>query len=212
LSSLQIGTSPQFYSPTNIRESGNLSVSEPRWYAVFTMSRHEKRLAAQCAERHIESFLPFYQVTRQWKNRCTVTVDLPLFPNYFFARIDLRDRLKILKLPGVFSIVSSGSQLLPVADAYILSLRAGLLAHRIEPHPSVEVGDRVRINTGPMAGMEGVLIRHKNELRVILTLEMIGRSVAVEVGSSEISFVGAPTMLSANPAWHEPSRLIRTSW
>jgi transcription antitermination factor NusG len=119
----------------------------PRWYALFVMSRHEKRLAGHCSERQIESFLPLYQVKHRWKNRCTATLDLPLFPN-------------------------------------------GLLAHRIAPHPNVEVGDRVCITTGPMAGMEGILSRQKNELRVVLVLEMIGRSVVVEVGAEEICYVG----------------------
>lgn len=162
-----------------------------KWYAAFTMPRHEKRVAWQCAEREIESFLPLYQVRRRWKNRQTATVELPLFPNYIFVRIDPQERVRVLKLPGTLWIVSSGRQLLQVSDDYISALRGGLLAHRIEPHLNVEAGDRVCITTGPMAGMEGTLVRQKNELRVILTLEMIGRSVAVEVGASEISYIGA---------------------
>jgi transcription antitermination factor NusG len=117
-------------------------------------------------------------------------VELPLFPNYFFVRIGPQQRVQILQLPGVLSIVSAGRHVLPIPDDYITSLRGGLLAHRIEPHPNPEVGDPVCIITGPMAGMEGILVRQKNELRVVLTLEMIGRSVAVEVGADEISPVG----------------------
>jgi transcription antitermination factor NusG len=81
--------------------------------------------------------------------------------------------------------------MLPISDEYMTSLRAGLLARRMEPHPDVEVGDQVCITTGPMAGMEGILCRQKNELRVVLRLEMIGRSVAVEVGTKEICYVGS---------------------
>lgn len=158
------------------------------------MSRHEKRLVGHCEERKIESFLPLYRVRNRWKNRCTVTVELPLFPNYFFVRILPQQRLQILKLPGVVSIVSSGRQLLPIPDKYIVSLQGGLLAYHIEPHPHVETGGRVRITNGPMAGMEGVVVRQKNEVRVVLTLEMIGRSVAVEVGATEISPVGAKSV------------------
>jgi transcription antitermination factor NusG len=87
---------------------------------------------------------------------------------------------------GVVSIVSSGSELLPLDDEYIQSLRDGLAVHRIEPHPGLTVGDRVRIKTGPMAGSEGILERRKNELRVVLRLEMLARSVAVEVGAEEV--------------------------
>jgi hypothetical protein len=91
-----------------------------------------------------------------------------------------------------------GRELLPVRDHHITSLRAGLLTHRIQPHSNLEVGDRVRITTGPMTHMEGVLERHKNELPVVLKLEMIGRSVSVEVGAEEVEFVG-PTLERTRP-------------
>lgn len=165
--------------------------SHPGWFAVFTMARHEKRVVTHCAERGLETFLPLYRVRHKWKNRCTATVDLPLFPNYLFVRIEAQDRTQVLKLPGVLSIVSSGRHPLAVPDEYITSLRQGLLTHRIEPHPNVEAGDRVWINTGPLAGMEGFVDRQKNELRVVLRLEMIGRSMVVEVGAEEISLVSA---------------------
>ena len=164
---------------------------DPRWYAVFSMSRHEKHLAERCAQHQIESFLPLYSVRRRWKNRCTAIVDLPLFPNYFFVRIATQQRIEVLELPGVLAIVSSGRRMLSIPDEYIESLRGGMLAHRIEPHPNVRKGDRVVITTGPMAGMEGILVRHKNQLRVVLSVEMIGRSVAVEVNEAEISCLGA---------------------
>jgi transcription antitermination factor NusG len=147
-------------------------------------------LVAHCTDRQIESFLPLYRVKHRWKNRCTATLELPLFPNYLFVRIDPKERVQVLKLPGVLSIVSSGRQPSPVPDDYISSLRSGLLAHQIEPHPRVDVGDRVCITTGPMAGMHGILDRQKNKLRVVITLEMIGRSVAVEVGAEEILYAG----------------------
>jgi len=177
------------------------------WYAAFTMPRHEKRLATHCTERQIECFLPLYQSTHQWKNRCRVKVDLPLFPNYIFVRIGAQERVRVLKLPGVLSIVSSGRNLLPIPDDYIAALRDGLQAYRIEPHCNLEAGDRVCITTGPMAGMEGILDRQKNGLRVVLKLDMIGRSVAVEVGASEISFVEAGSKSSLFfPAVPDPHR------
>jgi transcription antitermination factor NusG len=162
----------------------------PRWCAVFTTPRHEKRIAWHFGQRQLESFLPLYRAKRRWKNRCTVTLELPLFPNYLFVRIDPRERIRVLDVPGVLSIVSSGREVLPVPDHYIASLRDGLLTHRIEPHANVETGDKVRITTGPMSGMEGVLDRQKNELRVVLRLEMIGRSVAVEVSTADIELIG----------------------
>lgn len=163
---------------------------DSKWYAVFTMTRHEKRLTRLCEERRIESFLPLYHVKNRWKNRCTVTVELPLFPNYLFVRINAQKRVHILNLPGVLSIVSAGRNLLPVPDDYVSALRGGLLAHKIEPHPNVEAGDRVCITAGPMTGMEGILDRRKNGLRVVVRLDMIGRSVSVEVDDTEISPIG----------------------
>jgi len=189
LGKLAIAERPEGYETSQF--AANLRADYcPRWYAVFTMPRHEKRVVGICGERQVESFLPLYQVRHRWKNRSTVTLDLPLFPNYFFVRIDPEERLQVLKLPGVLSIVSSGRQLLPIADEYITALRGGLQRYRIEPHPNVEAGDRVCITTGPMAGMEGIVDRQKNDLRIILRLEMIGRSVAVEVAANEISYLG----------------------
>lgn len=175
----------------SLRDLWQVSPPSPKWYAVFTLSRHEKRVFAQCEQRQIESFLPLYKVKHQWKNRCTVDLELPLFPGYSFVRIDPRTRVQVLQVPGVVSIVSSGRQLQSLPDGYINSLRDGLLVHRIEPHADLEVGDLVRIKTGPMIGVEGILERRKNELRVILKLEMLARSVAVEVGAEEIEWCDA---------------------
>jgi transcription antitermination factor NusG len=140
----------------------------------------------RCTQRQVESFLPLYHVRRKWKNRCTVDLELPLFPCYLFVRISPRDRVKILELPGVVAIVSSAGQLLPVPDDYVTTLRDGLLARRIEPHENIEIGELVRIKTGALAGAEGILERRKNGLRVVLRLEMLARSVSVEVASTEI--------------------------
>lgn len=173
----------------------------PTWYAVFTMSRHEKKITWHLGQREIESFLPLYKVKHRWKNRCTVALELPLFPNYVFVRIDPQERRRVLSVPSVLSIVSVGREPLAVADQYITGLRDGLLTHRIEPHPGLEVGDRVRITRGAMADMTGVLDRQKNAFRVILSLEMIGRSVAVEVDLADIEPAGAIRNRSAVDAF-----------
>jgi len=158
----------------------------PMWYAVFTMANHEKRAVARCEQKQVECFLPLYKVRRKWKNRCTVDLELPLFPNYFFARIIPRERVRVLELPGVISIVSSGGVLVPLEDDYVNALREGVLAHKIEPHANLEVGERVRITSGPLAGAEGILERRKNDLRVVLRLDMLARSVSVEVAAPMI--------------------------
>lgn len=155
------------------------------WFAVFTVPRHEKRIESHFLLRGIENFLPLFQKQRQWKDGSKGTLHLPLFPNYIFARIGCIERVPVLKVPGVISIVG-GPKPLPVAESYIHFLREGLRHGKIEPHPYLTVGTRVRIRSGVMAGMEGVLLRKKNNFRVVLTLDMIMRSVTVEVEMEDI--------------------------
>lgn len=182
--------------------------SLPNWYAVFTLARHEKRVFAQCAERRIEAFLPVYKARHQWKNRQTVDLELPLFPSYTFVHIDPSTRVQVLQLRGVISIVSSGRDLTPVPKENIEALRAGLLTHRIEPYAGIAIGDRVRIMNGPMAGAEGILERRKNELRVVLRLEMLARSVSVEVSSFDIAQVGSTKGTGASCFFPRPNGAI----
>ncbi|HEV2729554.1 MAG TPA: transcription termination/antitermination NusG family protein [Terriglobales bacterium] len=172
-----------------------VGVQGAQWFAVFTMPRHEKRVSAHCEQRQIETFLPLYKVRHRWKNRCTVDLELPLFPNYLFVRIAPSNRVPVLQVPGVVSIVSSAGQLLPVPGDYVAALRDGLLVHKIEPHTNLEAGELVRIKTGPLAGAEGILERRKNDFRVVLRLEMLARSVSVEVAASEIELRGYQSFL-----------------
>jgi transcription antitermination factor NusG len=166
------------------------SEAEKNWFAVFTVPRHEKRVEEHFRLREIESCLPLYRTQRRWKDGSRGVLDLPLFSNYIFVRIDHGGRVPVLKVPGVISIVGWGPQPLSVSDSYIRWLREGLRQGKIEPHPHLTIGTRVRIHSGAMAGMEGVLIRKKNNFRVVLTLEMIMKSVTVEVEIEDIEPVG----------------------
>src|ERR1051325_1120145 len=150
------------------------------WFAVFTISRHEKRVEEHLRVRSIENFLPLYEKQRQWKDGSKGMLHLPLFANYIFVRIGCGERIPVLNAPGVISIVG-GTKPLPVPESYIYFLREGVRHRKIEPHPYLAIGTRVRIRSGVMAGMEGMLLRKKNNFRVVLTLEMIMKSVTVEV-------------------------------
>lgn len=157
-----------------------------RWFAVFTVPRHEKRVEAHFRLREIENFLPLYQKQRQWKDGSKGMLQLPLFSNYIFVHIGRDGRVPVLEVPGVISIVGFGPQPLPIPDSHIHLLREGLRRGKIEPYPYLGEGARVRIRSGVMAGMEGVLLRKKNNFRVVLTLEIIMKSVMVEVGMEDI--------------------------
>jgi transcription antitermination factor NusG len=160
------------------------------WFAVFTTARHEKRVEAHLHLREIENFLPIYQCQRKWKDGSKGVLQLPLFSCYIFVRIGRVERVPVLQVPGVISIIGFGLQPLPVLDSYIDLLREGLRQGKIEPHQHLTVGTRVRICSGLMAGLEGVLLRRTNNLRVVLTLELIMKSVTVEVETGNIEPVG----------------------
>ena len=174
-------------NPVLDRDFGGDASAEPKsWFAVFTVPRHEKRVDEHFRVRKIESFLPLCHSQRQWKDGSKKTLALPLFSNYIFVRIGRSGRTSVLGVPGVISIVGGVRMSLPVPESYIDFLREGLKQGKIEPHPYLTVGTKVRICSGVMVGTEGVLLRRKNNLRVVVTLEMIMKSVTVEVGIGDI--------------------------
>lgn len=174
----------------------NGSGTSKNWFAVFTTPRHEKRVEEHFRAREIESFLPLCQIQRQWKDGSKGIVQLPLFSNYIFVRIGCGGRIPVLAIPGVISIVGGGRESSILPDSYIHFLQEGLRQGKIEPHPYLMSGTRVRIRSGVMAGMEGILLRKKNDFRVVLTLQMIMKSVKVEVEMDEIEPVGRASGLS----------------
>jgi len=169
-----------------------VSDSALQWFAAYTTPRHEKHVGEVLAERNIESFLPLYRTVRQWKKSSPVTLELPLFPCYLFVRINRAARGTVLSLPGVVSIVGSPKEPWPLPQLEVEALRLGAKLGKAEPHPYLRVGQRVRIKSGLMSGVEGILVRKKNEFRFVLTLEAIMRSVAVEVDASELELVDQP--------------------
>ena len=159
---------------------------EPRWYAAYTCAQHEKRVAEQFTERALENFLPQYESVRRWKDR-RVRLQLPLFPGYVFVRLALRDRLRVLETPSVVRLVGFNRRPTALPDKEIEALRTCVAARlAAEPHAYLTVGQRVRIKTGPLAELEGVLIRRKNTFRVVLSLDLIARSAAVEVDGADV--------------------------
>ncbi len=157
-----------------------------KWFAAYTTPRHEKAVVRQLDARRLECFLPLYSSVKRRKNGCRVTVDRPLFPSYVFVRVKRRDSAKVLQIPGVLSIVGTAREPSALPCSEIESLRAGLRLRQFEPHPYLVAGEKVRITAGSLEGMVGVLVRRKNDFRVVLTLDLIRQSVSVEVGVDEI--------------------------
>jgi len=159
---------------------------EANWYALYTCPRHEKRVAEQIQQRRISCFLPLYRSVRRWKDR-RKELELALFPGYVFVRVALQDRFRVLQLPSVVRFVSFNGHPVALPEAEIESLRRGLEGCvRMAPHPYLQIGRRVRVRNGPMAGLEGILQRRKEGLRLVVSIEMLMRAVAVEVDEADV--------------------------
>src|SRR5258708_6920821 len=156
------------------------------WYAVYTCARHEKCVAKQLQDRKLEKFLPLYRRVHRWKDRSKL-VELALFPSYVFVRITPAERLRVLQVPGVVRLVSLHGEPVPIPEQEINALRKGLDQQMcVEPHAYLHAGRRARVVHGPLTGAEGVLVQIKGRFRVVITLDVLMRSVAVEVDASDI--------------------------
>jgi len=162
------------------------ATGSPVWLAAYTSPRHEKLVARHLQVRDVEHYLPLWKTTRRWKNGCTVPVEFPVFPSYIFISTHQRDSSCLLNIPGLLAFVGCGRQATPIPQSEIDWLRNELPLRRYKPYPYLSVGDKVRIRSGPLTGCSGILVRWKNDLRVVLSIDLIQQSVAVEVGSDEI--------------------------
>lgn len=157
-----------------------------RWYAAYTCARHEKRVAEQLKQRDVESLLPLYQTVRRWKNG-KARVQVPLFPGYVFVRIALKDRLQVLNVPSVVRLVGFDGHPVPLADEEVEAIRTCLnRGTSLSPHPYLTTGRRVRVVRGPLEGIEGKVVRQKNQTRFVISLDLIQRAVATEIDQDDL--------------------------
>ena len=162
------------------------SGSQMFWYAAYTSSRHEKTVAEHLRQREVECFLPLYETVRRWNNG-RHRVQLPLFPSYVFVRMGLRDKLRVLQVPGLSQLVTFQGAPAALPDAEIETLRSALTAGvHAQPYRYLTVGSQVEVCRGPLQGMNGILLRHQGQFRVVLSVEMIMRSIVVEVDASDV--------------------------
>lgn len=177
------------------------SPEEPPWWVLYTRHQHEKVIADTLAAKGFEVFLPLYNSVRRWKDR-RKTLSLPLFPCYVFIRGGLDRRVQLVTTPGVYMVLSRGEEVATIPEFEIQAIRRVIDGYfDVEPHPFLRCGDRVRITRGSLTGIEGILLRKKNRFRLILSVDMLAQSVAVEIDATDVepAAPGSPgTSLSAS--------------
>lgn len=162
-----------------------LALREPsRWYALYTYPRHEKAVREQLRSRCVEVFLPTFTRVSQWRDR-KVKINDPVFPGYVFTRIQLSERSRVLCVPGVVRMLSYNGAPAPIDDSELeavkLCLERGVA---IEVQPFLEVGERVRVRSGVLMGVEGLISHSAKNRTLIVPISLINQSVAVEVDAS----------------------------
>lgn len=169
----------------------NCPSQESSWYAVHTMARHEKRIAAQFEEKHVRTFLPLLRQIHRWSDRRS-TVEVPMFSCYAFVCIvhTVEERLRVLRTSGVLGFVGSERQGTPIPDDQIESLRKAI-SGKIPcfPHAYISAGRRVRIRGGSLDGVEGILVRQGADQSLVLSVELLHRSVAIRVEGYDVELV-----------------------
>ena len=156
------------------------------WYAIWTRSRHEKLVRDQLAKKQVEVFLPTIGKWSHWKDR-KKKIDWPLFPGYLFARFEVDDRLKILKCEGVSQIISNNGTMSPVPEIEIESIRTLVESElAYDPVPLIKEGDMVKVTHGPLRGVVGRLVRKGAHSRLVLSVDLIGQAVSVEVDAADV--------------------------
>lgn len=165
-----------------------LLVDSP-WWALYTRHQHEKAVAEMLSAKGFEVFLPLYESIRRWKDRRKVLA-MPLFPCYLFVRGGLDRKLQVVSTPGVHTILYRGEHVAFVPEIEIEAIQRAVAGpYRVEPHPYLKCGSRVRVARGPLEGVEGILLRKKNLCRLILSVDMLAQSVAVEVNAWDVEAI-----------------------
>ncbi len=186
----------------NELEDSKRFANETPWWAVYTRHQHEKSVAQVLSSKGFDVFLPLYDSVRRWKDRSKI-LSLPLFPCYVFVRGGLSRRLQVVTTPGIHTILYHGEQVALIPAEEINGIRTAV-SHpsRVEPHPFLRCGERVRVTRGSLQGVTGVLVRKKSLYRLVLSVEMLAQSVSMEIDVSDVEPVkeAKPNLVSARKA------------
>ena len=183
-----MSSSRLYLEPTSQLLPLGFAQEESSWYAVHTVARHEKRVAAQFEEKRVCTFLPLLRQIHRWSDRRSV-VEVPMFSCYAFVRMvqTVEERLKVLRTPGVLGFVGNERQGTSIPDEQIESLRKAI-SEKVPclPHPFISAGQRVRIRGGSLDGVEGILMLQGRDQRLVISVELLQRSVCVRVEGYDI--------------------------
>ena len=172
----------------------------PQWYAVYTRARHEKAVYCSLQQKAIEGFLPYYDVLSQWKDR-RKWVQKPLFPGYLFVRALLTRLDSVRNIRGVVHVVGNGAEPVPVPDKQVEGIRQMVEAPmRVDPWPHMDNGEAVRVRSGPLIGLEGFVVRRGKSHRLVISVDLLGRSVSTEIDAECVELVRAKTVCSLEQA------------
>ncbi len=170
----------------NVPHLSEAEVSHGGWWALYTRHQHEKAVSDVLAMKGFDVFLPVYESVRRWRDRKKL-LSLPLFPCYVFVRGGLDRKLQIVSTPGVHMVLRRGEQIAIVPDMEIEAIRRTLEGKlNVEPHPFLRCGERVRVKRGALEGVEGILVRKKNRFRLVLSVQMVAQSVAIEMDATDV--------------------------
>jgi transcription termination/antitermination protein NusG len=161
-------------------------MTSSEWYAIWTRSRHEKLVRDQLEQKHVEVFLPTITKWSRWKDR-KKKIDWPLFPGYCFARFDVTDRLPVLKCEGVVTIIGTDGHPSAIPAIEIDGIRQLIDSElAFDPCPLIKEGMMVEVKSGPLKGVVGRLIRKGAHARLMLSVDLIGQAVSVEVDAADV--------------------------
>ena len=167
------------------------TIPAQKWYALTVQYQHERQTEKALQSKGLKTLVPVYRSQRQWSDRVK-DIELPLFAGYVLCQFDLNERIPVLDTPGVFKIVRFGEAVVALDDVEVAGIQRAVASKLpLAPWPYLKAGDRVKVEYGSMRGIEGKLLRTKDALRLVISVELLQRSIAVEVDREAVA-----------PAWH----------
>ena len=173
--------------PSTSQGDENTQKSALQWYALAVKPRHDKAVARSLESKGFQTFVPLYRKRNQYAARYKDS-DLPLFPGYVFCRFDALIRLPIITTPGIIQILGNGNSPFAVSETELTSLQIAIKAQLpLQPYPFLQIGQRVRIEEGVLTGVVGVIVKLKQNVRLVLSVTLLQRSVLLEVNQDQVS-------------------------